>query len=308
MKRKWIMYGAALTAASLALAASSTYAAECVHPDDPHHYHKYYALLVGSDAGEDIPDGVRICLQSWYNWQDIGRIEYLRNPTRQQLNDSINWHRDNVAPSDFFLFWYSGHGTCDKQGAGDEGGQAFNRFDEGLALPLGGGNWDKILDDELAGDNRFGGIGCDKMIIFHSCYSGGMWGGNDDGDLEKLDDIAVFTTSAENQTSLSDSTFAEALINGLGWGHADSDNDLHLTIDEWYGYANGLNEGELVESYDANGDSIGKTQVAPQYYSDKGEMGGKYVAYGQHDPIPEPAAISLLALGACVPLLRRKKR
>lgn len=300
-----------VTVTTFALVAGAARAEDCRHPDPDnwHHYHKYYALLVGSDAGEDIPIGVKNALNSWWNWTDNGRIEYLRDPNRQTILDRIEWHKDNVAPSDFFLFWYSGHGTFDV-GRADEGGQALNAFDEALAIPRAGGGWDLLYDDRLALNDAFGGISCDKTLVFHSCYSGGMIRGGD-GDLDRpaIEDIAVFTTSAENQTSWSDSSFATALINGLGYGSAETSGDTHLTIDEWWQYANLNNTGELVDTRDANGNLLGQqTPVQPQYYLDDGKMRDKFVAYGDFTAFPEPATLSLLAVGGLALIRERRRR
>ena len=290
---------------SIILLNSQNGSATLVHP--PEHYNHYYALLIGSDEWVDEPLEVEKGLLGWYNWRSIGSIEYMKQPSNLQILEKLNEYTTKVSDNDFFLFWYSGHGEFEKDAVFRENekvaeGKALDKFDEGL--------WNSamdtiVYDDQIADSNFMGGIKGDKLAVFANCFSGGMWGGNDEGDLEKLSRIAVYASSTELQKTAADSSFVNGLIEGLKTKKADADQNLHLTIGEWYIYGNSKNQGELVTTYDVNGNPIGRTPVKPQYF-DNPNMRPKYVAY---DNIPEPSTLILLGSGLAFSAwrFRRKK-
>lgn len=277
--------------------------ATLLHP--PEHYNHYYALLIGADDWVDEPLSIKDGLLGWYNWIAIGSIEYMKNPTNLQILDKLNEYTNKISDDDFFLFWYSGHGDFEKNAVFRQNelvaqGKALDKFDEGIKIS----NYPMVYDDQIADPNFMGGIKGDKLAIFASCFSGGMWGGNDEGDLEKLSNIAVYASSTELQVTASKSTFVNGLIEGLITKKADADHNFHLTIGEWYNYGEGKNKGEKVKTYDENGTIIEKTPVRPQYFENS-NMTCKYVAY---DNIPEPSTMILLGSGLAFGAWRSRKK
>ena len=138
------------------------------------------------------PENIRMVLQD-----DGSLLQELRSVT------------GNLRPGDSLLFYYAGHGGF--VNLGDEPivqttlqaqlldhAPAINNGDESLSKPA-------MQDDLLAAEL---GIGSDhrlarvqKLVILDACYSGGFWGGQDEGDLERVSNCAMMTAASDGDIS-----------------------------------------------------------------------------------------------------------
>jgi hypothetical protein len=101
---------------------------------------------------------------------------------------------------DFMLVFYFGHGGFQGDvaasvngGRVNENAPALTLNDEYLAFP----DRSMLWDDEMAAEMLQFNPGVYKLFVNISCFSGGFWGGNDEGDLETVPLMALMRSSPE---------------------------------------------------------------------------------------------------------------
>ena len=166
-------------------------------------------------------------------------IYYLREneATKEAILSISDWlNAHGVQENDLVLFYFSMHGgkkddvpPLDEPDGMDEFIIPYKNDEKG----------ENILDEELT--PMFEAINTEKLvIIFESCYSGGMIDGAND--LKKTGRIVITSTNV-NETSYPYSLFfskkgflfAYYLIKGLD-GRADKNNDGFISAEESYEY------------------------------------------------------------------------
>ena len=209
----------------------------------------YKAVLAGIDYPEkwerwhtDAQD-LRTAMLTWDNWKP-GNINLLgAGATAAQINNALAGQ--NVGPNDFFLFFYSGHGSYTQVQLDESVPPAIDECDETIA-PIGGQKRDDDITDKLRAANF--DPAATKLVVLDSCFSGGFWNGQDTiflplGDLERVPQTTLLASVPEDEYSPANSAFARALIAGAtkgagGWAPADTNKDRKITIKEWFDYAN----------------------------------------------------------------------
>ena len=157
--------------------------------------------------------------------------------TKEAILSISNWLNDHgVQENDLVLFYFSMHGgKKDDVQPLDEP----DNIDEFIIPYKNDEKGDNILDEELT--PMFEAINTEKLvIIFESCYSGGMIDGAND--LKKTGRIVITSTNV-NETSYPYSLFfskngflfAYYLIKGLD-GKADKNNDGFISAEESFEY------------------------------------------------------------------------
>lgn len=191
----------------------------------------YISLLVG-DVEET--DSMKAAMLTWDDvlWS-AENIHAMNNPTADDVLKKIE---SLLKPSpDLFFFGYIGHAGTGIN-FGFEQAPAQTPADEFLA-PAGSLAGGVIYDDQLAG--VLSGRSGPTLVALESCFSGGFWNGNDEdglGDLEKNgDNTCLYAACRETQESYGFMwTF---MIDGCQTGAADKDNDLTITVQEWFDFS-----------------------------------------------------------------------
>jgi len=171
------------------------------------------------------------------NGWDEDKIRYLKESeaTKDAILNISDWlNGQGMQDDDLVIFYFSMHGIRRKD---TEPFDEPDGLDE-LIVPFKSENQDEnIVDDELA--LMFDEIQNDNLvIIFETCYSGGMIDG--DCDLKKSGRI-IITSAKEDETSYPiflkrNWLFPHFFILGLR-GKADKNHDGHITAEESYRYA-----------------------------------------------------------------------
>lgn len=258
-------------------------------------------LALGASAPADVYKALLVGCDEWAN--DVHPMKHA-----MLAWDTVYWHPSDIvvmkhacgdevlaqigamlAPgdTDFFFFAYTGHGATGRlDGQLESVPPALNDDDEWLCTPSVGASYDQWLsDDDLTLALEPYLFGCKFLVALDSCHSGGFWNGNDQGGLEGdlewlLPDCALYASCAEDEISPLDSPMWWALRNGCQGGAADVfPADDIITVGEWYDFADP--HAPLSEFW-------GNMVDTPVF------------------AIPEPSALSLLALGGLT-LLRRRK-
>jgi hypothetical protein len=220
--------------------------------------------------------------------------QYLReNLDGPAIAASINALVPVVQPGDTLIWFYSGHGGWQYDGAErDEtavGSAALDRYDETIGLRYG---TSPLTDDGLAqAFSTLAASGGNIITIFDACYAGGFVGGV--RDLNSVEGLTFLGSSTEVEDSYSYdedpySIFTQGLINGLSGTAADSNSDGLLMAGEWFDFAYGFTTGSVSRQH-------------PVFL-------GNDVLIGEVSPVPLPGAVWLLGSGlAGLKLLARRK-
>jgi peptide/nickel transport system substrate-binding protein len=213
------------------------------HPPQKRQIVNYKAVLVGMDYYTPYPPhhwysnatAMRDTLLTWDCWKR-GVIK-LVGPNAS-MNEIIgNLSAMSVGPNDFFLFYYSGHGSYYND-ANYEPPPAPNPAEELLYAS----KYPRALtDDSLTDCFRKFDPNAEKVAILDCCYAGGFWNGSDEGDLERVQGTALLASVPEDKQSPESSDFTNALVQGMnrttGRAPADADGNGEVTVSEWFDYA-----------------------------------------------------------------------
>ena len=171
-------------------------------------------------------------------------IVLLKNPRRQEMEESIetlfaNRHRD-----DLILLFFSGHGIK------DDSGRLYLGTSKTRKTPQG----DLVRSSAVAANFVHENMGRSRskrqVVILDSCFSGAFADGlsaKDDGSIDIRTQLggegrAVLTSSSSTQYSFEQegeelSLYTRFLIHGIETGAADLDGDDVVSIDELHEYA-----------------------------------------------------------------------
>ena len=232
---------------------------------------EYYAVLVGvaqynlsyinlSYTDKDAVD-FRSVIVTGENW-DPGRVTLLLNgaATKAAIRDAIFNTAARMGPDDYFVFYFSGHGTPGPDFAPvDE----YDGMDEFLVVhdALETSYANDIRDDEL--DNWLQAVPSNNILaVFDTCFSGGMFktaggvksisrpwheenrtAGRPDGIIKDLNrsGYVVLTSSDDHEQSvesyaLANGVFTHFLVQGL-YGPANVDGNGFISAAEAYTYS-----------------------------------------------------------------------
>lgn len=186
---------------------------------------------------------LRDVMLTWGNWTAANIDLMASNATAGDIN--ANLASTVLGANDVYLFFYSGHGSwtnlpppIDNNEVVPKPPCAVDSCDEMLA-PFGGSEkW----DDDIANAFLNFPASAIKIVVLDCCFSGGFWGGCDEGDLEKVSNISLGASVPEDWYSPASSAWARALIAGAtkapnGSAPADLNGDGAITLAEWFSYA-----------------------------------------------------------------------
>ncbi len=171
--------------------------------------------------------------------QSENYIKYIteENATKDAiLTEPFEWIQEsNIGEEDIVLFYFSMHGDrIEDKFPYDES----DEYDEYLVpYDFDFENEIYIIDDELK--ERFDNLTVNNLVmIFETCYSGGMI----DGDFDLKESGRIIITSCESDESswplfLRERwLFPHYLFKGF-FGRADTDRDNYITVEEAFNYA-----------------------------------------------------------------------
>lgn len=224
----------------LVLLSMSSLNAWCI-PIDPVYYVGIGNPTPGDPEGkaaDDLGDALANAIPSLKKTvkHDIGGRDIL---------STLNTYKNDLKSCDLFIFYYIGHGWPEERDNPprdpneEKKPNALTEWDEYIGKP--GEGFDKLAkDDEIAGILASFPECVTKIVIFDSCFSGGMIGGTDDIDARSAN-TAWLLSAAEDARDPGLNNFASALTEALkvegGTFKGDSNKDLKLEINEWLEYA-----------------------------------------------------------------------
>ncbi len=245
--------------------------------------------------------------------------------TSAQIEDAIDDLTEQMQNGDTLILYAASHGSSDAAGIET----TLTPGDDYVNLTA----TDYLYDDHLT--SFLGDIdGIEKWVLLDTCHSGGFWGDNnvaDDGDLEKLSNIALFAAAAEDDFAWSNGDglgyFELAIVDALsidsdGFLFADADESHDVTFDEltyWVqNYATQAHMDDTVVFQRDIGDPVIFTldmwaplSVASPDFGGSllGGFGGGVPVDPHTAPVPLPGAcllagIGMITSGAC---LRKRK-
>lgn len=229
---------------SIFLLIISSYESIAINPDNftnsnkPNFYDNFWAVLItaGEPSRDDKNAGDLYNILIENGWNE-NNIQYLKEEqaTKEAILNTSDWLNDNGAGEDsLVLFFFSMHGgRKDDVAPLDEP----DNLDEFVVAYKQEKSDNHILDDEFA--LMFDEIVSNNLvIIFETCYSGGMIdGANDPIESGRI----VITSSREDETSypiflINSWLFPYYLIKGLR-GKADKNCDGFITVEEAFEFA-----------------------------------------------------------------------
>lgn len=171
-------------------------------------------------------------------------IILLKNPNRQEMEESIEMLFANRHKDDLLLLFFSGHGIK------DDTGRLYLGTSQTRKTPQG----DLVRSSAVAANFVHENMGRSRskrqVVILDSCFSGAFAEGlsaKDDGTIDIRTQLggegrAILTSSSSTQYSFEQegeelSLYTRFLIEGMKTGAADTDGDDVISIDELHEYA-----------------------------------------------------------------------
>src|ERR1051325_7735418 len=212
-----------------------------------------YALIIGNNKYDDpklaqlkTPEADSQALAKILDDQTIGSFDQvtpLINQTETRVRRAISEFLNNKKPDDLVLLYFSGHGVLDDRGR--------------LYLALQDTQVDLLkatsIPSSFVADEMDSCRSKRQILILDCCHSGAFERGTK-GDQKAITETTfegsgfgrvVLTASDSTQYALEGdqvikqtelSLFTHFLLEGLKTGEADTNNDGHISLDEWYDY------------------------------------------------------------------------
>jgi hypothetical protein len=171
-------------------------------------------------------------------------IVLLKNPNRQEMEESIETLFANRHKDDLVLLFFSGHGIK------DDSGRLYLGASKTRKTPQGDLVRSSAVAANLVHENMSRSRSKRQVVILDSCFSGAFaegLGAKDDGTVDIRTQLggegrAVLTSSSSTQYSFEQegeelSLYTRFLIEGIKTGEADLDGDDVISIDELHEYA-----------------------------------------------------------------------
>ena len=279
---------------------------------------KTYGVFIGSNDyradgtitlnGQEDADAVYAAFSQLVSFDDYTILKYdvtdVTGAPQAAIENALNSLSGKVSPGDNLIFFYAGHGGGSlTDGSVDESIHATIRENTG-----------EVLDDELTAyfldpTRRDTWRDVNKLFILDSCHAGGFWGG-EDADLSSLEHVALLAAASELEPALSSKddndnrqgVYSLVLADGLkktgGFAAADTNKDgltvqeLAIFLADYPSYQNGIT-GFIRDGWPDDLVSIG--------WDPSLNLTDDFTMV-----VPEPATLSLLALGGLAMLRRRR--
>jgi Caspase domain/WD domain, G-beta repeat len=171
-------------------------------------------------------------------------ILLLKNPNRQQIEESIETLFSNRHRDDLVVLFFSGHGIK------DDAGRLYLGASKTRKTPQGDLVRSSAVAANLVHENMSRSRSKRQVVILDSCFSGAFAEGlaaKDDGTVDIRTQLggegrAVLTSSSSTQYSFEQegeelSLYTRFLVEGIKTGAADLDGDDVISIDELHEYA-----------------------------------------------------------------------
>jgi uncharacterized caspase-like protein len=238
-----------------------------------------YALIIGNNKYDDpklaqlkTPAADSHALAKILDDKTIGSFDEvtpLINQTETRIRRAISTFLTNKKPDDLVLLYFSGHGVLD-----DRGRLYLALKDTQVNLLKATSIPSSFIADEMDSCRS------KRQILVLDCCHSGAFGRGTKGEQKAITETTfegsgfgrvVLTASDSTQYALEGdqvikqtelSLFTHFLLQGLKTGEADTNNDGHISLDEWYDYTYGKVISETPRqvphkwSYNQQGDLI----------------------------------------------------